>query len=157
MTNEERYDVAKAAKLCLFCMDPKVVFNGGNTGTKHKCITNSTKNRFSCSVDRCCFHSWVCLRHKDQNKSILEKFVTELQRRNMIFTFVVPLQLNVVTEGNDRDPPVTPPGQEVSSSNPANLLAFSTSKAWDLSQISVTTLSTPSILIFLSVLWSNRN
>ena len=121
MTNEERYDVAKAAKLCLFCMDPKVVFNGGNTGTKHKCITNGTKNRFSCSVDRCCFHSWVCLRHKDQNKSILEKFVTELQRRNMIFTFVVPLQLNVVTEGNDRDPPVTPPGPEVSSSNPAKI------------------------------------
>ena len=89
MTNEERGELAKAAKLCLLCMDPKITFTPGNSGTKHKCVTRQTKNRYSCKVDRCCFHSWVCTRHKSENKEILEKFVVELQKRNMVFTFFI--------------------------------------------------------------------
>ena len=99
MTNEERHDVAKAAKFCLFCMDPKVIYNASSSGAKHKCITGTAKNRFSCSVDRCSFHSWICTRHKEQNRCLLEKFSQEFQRRNMIFTYVVPHRLadNLVT------------------------------------------------------------
>ena len=80
MTNEERGELAKAAKLCLLCMDAKITFTPGNRGTKHKCVTRQTKNRYSCKVNRCCFHSWVCTRHKSENKELLEKFVVKLQK-----------------------------------------------------------------------------
>ena len=68
MPNDQRNEIAKAAKFCLLCMDPKVTYTGNSSGPKHKCITNATKHRFSCTVYQCCFHSWVCLRHKSENK-----------------------------------------------------------------------------------------
>ena len=94
MTNEERSDVAKAAKFCLLCMDPKVTYNPGNT-SKHKCISNATKNRFSCSVNRCCYHSWVCTRHKPENKNLMEKFKQEMEKRNMTFAYFANLSSNL--------------------------------------------------------------
>ena len=87
MTTDERSEIAKAAKFCLLCMDPKVTYNPGNS-TKHKCITNATKNRFSCSFSRCCFHSWVCTRHKQENKDLMERFSQELQKRKMTFSYI---------------------------------------------------------------------
>ena len=90
MLNDERSDMAKAAKFCLMCLDPKVTYNPGNS-VRHKCITNETKNRFSCSVNRCLFHSWVCLRHKQENKELLDKFKQEMQKRNMVFSYIVSL------------------------------------------------------------------
>ena len=94
MTTDERSEIAKAAKYCLLCMDPKVTFNPGNS-TKHKCIGNSSKNRFSCSANRCCYHSWVCLRHKSENKSLMEKFSQEFRKRNMVFTYLANLKPNM--------------------------------------------------------------
>ena len=75
-------------------MDPKVTFNPGNS-TKHKCIGNSSKNRFSCSANRCCYHSWVCLLHKSENKSLMEKFSQEFRKRNMVFTYLANLKPNM--------------------------------------------------------------
>ena len=95
MTNEERCDLAKAAKMCLYCLNPKVVYNAGNAGTgaSHKCITNGTKNRYSCSVNRCLFHSWVCLRHKEENGPLLKKFSEELLKKNLGFTYLLTVSL----------------------------------------------------------------
>ena len=101
LSNEERSDVAKAAKLCLICLDPKVTYNSSST-SKHKCITTATKNRFSCTVERCLFHSWVCTRHKSENKELLEKFKIELQKRSMVFSYI--LSFNI-SENPDADPP----------------------------------------------------
>ena len=92
MTNDERAEVAKAAKFCLLCMDPKVTFTPGNNGSKHKCITRQTKNRYSCKVDRCSFHSWVCTRHKEENRELFEKFTIELQKRKMVFTYLINME-----------------------------------------------------------------
>ena len=85
LRNEERNDVAKAAKYCLMCMDPKVTYSANMSGARHKCVTTSTKNRFSCTNAKCCFHSWVCLRHKEENKELLDKFAAELAKKNMVF------------------------------------------------------------------------
>ena len=88
MKNEERLAIAKDAKFCLRCMDPKVFFDPTNRG-KHQCtITQATKNRYSCSNTRCCFHCWVCTNHKEENKEMLQKFSSELLKKSMSFVFL---------------------------------------------------------------------
>eukprot|EP00092_Neocalanus_flemingeri_P018101 GFUD01019591.1.p1 GENE.GFUD01019591.1~~GFUD01019591.1.p1 ORF type:complete len:2548 (-),score=673.50 GFUD01019591.1:927-8570(-) len=85
LNNEERRSTAMAAKLCLYCMNPKVIYHKER---KHKCIMQSTKTRYHCSVQRCCLHSWVCTNHKDENKELLKNFSEELLRKNIGFTFL---------------------------------------------------------------------
>ena len=88
LTNEERATIAREAKFCLSCFDPKVIFKGrGPAG--HECsVTRDRKNRFSCLEPNCTWHSWVCCSHKDTNRGKLEKFVEECQRKGMAFCFL---------------------------------------------------------------------
>ena len=114
MSNEDRSEIAKAAKFCLMCMDPKITYNGASSsGTKHKCITNATKNRFSCSVQRCCFHSWVCLRHREENRALLERFHQEMQKRKMTFTYFSSIMF---ADLNSTDSSLNPTGETCSNS-----------------------------------------
>ena len=102
MTTEERKEIALAAKFCLRCHDPKVIFKTRDPSFKHDCPVSATrKNRFSCSVQRCALHSWICTNHKKENKTMMDKFTEELTRRNLVFCYLSQPENSPIHEGND--------------------------------------------------------
>ena len=82
MTVEERLQIACAAKLCLSCHDPEYIFIMRDKDHRLKCpIVVRGKSRFSCSVDNCTQHMWVCVRHKSENRQRLGKFKEEIDNK----------------------------------------------------------------------------
>ena len=84
LTTEERFEVTKESKMCLRCLDPKSTWvqRDGHKGCQ---ISKTKKNRFSCTNDRCVWHSWICSTHKEENKDLLNKFSAELSKRGLSF------------------------------------------------------------------------
>ena len=86
LTTEERFEVTKESKICLRCLDPKstYVYRDGHKGCQ---VSKTKKNRFSCTNTNCSWHSWICYSHKDENKELMNKFVAELSKKGLVFTF----------------------------------------------------------------------
>ena len=84
LTTEERFEITKEAKMCLRCLDPKSTWVQRD-GHKNCQISKTKKNRFSCTNDRCVWHSWICSNHKEENKDLLNKFSSELSKRGLTF------------------------------------------------------------------------
>ena len=75
MSMEDRARVARLAKICLNCHNPD--YRWKRQDKDHKCGTvsvNGKKSCYACTVEKCKTHLWVCVTHKDQNKSVLERF-----------------------------------------------------------------------------------
>ena len=85
MNNEERAEIARDAKFCLYCLDPKVTFN--RYEHPKVCPVRTQKNKYSCTNERCRLHSWICSRHKSENAELLQGFADEMTKRNIAFTY----------------------------------------------------------------------
>ena len=91
MQVKDRVEVAMAAKLCMKCHDPDYIWKPRDTGHDSKCqIRVRGKGRFSCLVDNCTQHMWVCVRHYNLNLPGLKKFKEDIQSRyGLTFGFTV--------------------------------------------------------------------
>ena len=84
MNNEERFEIAREAKFCLRCLNPRVTFSDNHLRV---CPTNLQKNSYSCT--KCNLHSWVCTKHKSENSGLLQGFANEMTRHNIGFTYLI--------------------------------------------------------------------
>ena len=87
MNNEERAGIARDAKFCLYCLDPKITFN--RYEHPKVCPVRTQKNKYSCTNERCRLHSWICSKHKGENTELLQSFADEMTKRNIAFTYGV--------------------------------------------------------------------
>ena len=90
MSNEQRAEIARQAKFCLRCLDPKVTYKNDHLKV---CPTRTQKNRYSCT--KCNLHSWVCIKHRSENSVLLQGFADEMTKRNMGFTYIAELHLGI--------------------------------------------------------------
>ena len=80
----ERRKIAVEAKFCWFCHDPKYIYKN-ETAKKHKedCyIQKGKKSKFTCTVKPCKVHMWICTKHREENKTALGKFKTEIENKH---------------------------------------------------------------------------
>ena len=74
MTTEERYDIARAARFCLKCLDPNSEFSFSDTN-HYECTNYQSK--FKCP--HCRTHAWVCKTHRSENVELFRKIETEIR------------------------------------------------------------------------------
>ena len=78
---EQRSKIAGSAKLCIRCHDPDYILNRAKI-RDHNCpIKIQKKSRYTCSVDACLIHMWICMSHKSENMPGLVKFKDEISRK----------------------------------------------------------------------------
>ena len=76
-----RKDTAIKAKLCLWCLDPDVVYDSSH---RDNCRVKAGKiKRYSCEVSNCKNHMWVCSFHKQQNSAQLKRHQDELKKKGL--------------------------------------------------------------------------
>ena len=81
MSVEERLNLAKAIKLCLRCHHPS--YNWKPSDRQHKCgVDDKKKSSFTCPVDSCRIHLWVCSAHKSQNTAAFDKVKQDILNRH---------------------------------------------------------------------------
>ena len=128
MDVNERLTIAMSAKFCLWCHDPEYIFKSRDWDhINNKCpIVVRGKGKFSCKVDSCNQHMWVCLRHKKENLKGLLKFKDDIQSQYKLeFGFTVTaLKMNAPsilrsTFGGKKK--LKPPGKQKSSLSPRKL------------------------------------
>ena len=110
MSTEERHDIARAAKFCLNCMDPKYKY-AGPRDPSHKCAAtgktggwnrsrDNRRNKFKCSQSGCQMHLWVCKKHREENKQTfqtLEKEIWSKYKLKLAYVFGTYLPRGQVT------------------------------------------------------------
>ena len=104
MSVEERLNLAKAIKLCLRCHHPS--YNWKPSDRQHKCgVVDKKKSSFTCPVDSCRIHLWVCSAHKSQNKAAFEKVKQDnMNRHGLTFAYFVGIP---VLQSLTSPPPLT--------------------------------------------------
>ena len=90
-TSEKRKVLVSKVKLCTQCFNPELIVNNAHM---KECPFNKKKNNFSCTSDSCKEHMWICLAHKQKNKSAMEKFRQEMQSKghSLAMASYIPLQ-----------------------------------------------------------------
>ena len=138
---EERRKIATEAKFCWLCHDPKY-FHNQATYRKHRdedCyVGKGKKTRFTCTVQSCKLHMWVCLKHHDENREALEKFKREIKdKHGLLFGWLIcfpPVAVDPIFDSNNVEPPNDQPkcsGKTDVASN-CGRKSLSTDEAYDL-------------------------
>ena len=123
MNNEERAKLAREAKFCLYCLDPKVNFN--RYEHPKVCPVRTQKNKYSCTNERCRLHSWICSKHKSENAELLQGFADEMTKRNIAFTYGVQPTSPQDTQSNAWIPTTSlTPMEETSDASSVSRLAM---------------------------------
>ena len=124
MDVNERLTIAMSAKFCLWCHDPEYIFKSRDWDhINNKCpIVVRGKGKFSCKVDSCRQHMWVCLRHKKENLQGLLKFKDDIQSQYKLeFGFTVTAlkmnALSILRSNFGGRKKFKPPGKRESSSS----------------------------------------
>ena len=77
----KRKDVVIKAKLCMWCLDPDVIYD---TDHRDSCRVQKGKiKRFSCEVGDCKNHMWLCSFHKTKNSVQLKKHQEDLKKKGL--------------------------------------------------------------------------
>ena len=138
---EERRKIATEAKFCWLCHDPKY-FHNQSTYRKHRdedCyVGRGKKTRFTCTVQGCKLHMWVCLKHRDGNREALEKFKKEIEdKHGLLFGWLVcfpPIAVDPIFDSNNVEPPTAQPkcSGKIDVASNCEKKGLSTDEAYDL-------------------------
>ena len=98
-TPEQRKNLIRKVKICSQCFHPELIWS---TAHMKECPFNKKKNKFSCTVDNCKEHMWICLTHKQRNRTAMERFRQDLLNKgfNLAMTSHVPLQAHSAETAN---------------------------------------------------------
>ena len=90
-TSEMRRNLVMKVKLCIQCLHPDIIFNQAH---KKECLFNNKKNKYTCTSENCREHMWVCLTHKQRNRSAMDRFRQDMLSKGLTLamTCYVPLQ-----------------------------------------------------------------
>ena len=84
-TVNERKPMILKPKFCKMCLNPDVIYSKEHL---KECKVIQKKNKYSCQNKKCMDHMWICSIHKHENKSCMEKFSKELQKKGLSLAFL---------------------------------------------------------------------
>ena len=92
-TTETRKNLVRKVKLCPQCFHPDVIFAYSHI---KECPFTKKKNKYSCLEEKCRDHMWICLTHRQKNKTAMQQFDRDMQRQglSLSFSIYIPLQAN---------------------------------------------------------------
>ena len=95
MNFDDRNDIAIAAQFCTRCMSPKYKSKGRSDllrHSTHECYMSrpGAKNKFTCLNKECTIHSWICTKHKEENKPLYEAHQREFldKKQSIVFSHI---------------------------------------------------------------------
>ena len=97
MTADERRSICMRAKLCMKCLDDKVIFDARH---RRDCkVTKKNKIHVTCANHPdCVMHSWLCGYHQDDNLSKLTEFTKKFKVQPPVNTNTATINSNVVVD-----------------------------------------------------------
>ena len=91
MLMEEKEKIDRAVGFCPQCMNHKYHFKAFPQLNKHvatECpVKYGRKNKYTCLNKECLMHSWICSKHKEENKPLYEAHIQEITSKNQKLNF----------------------------------------------------------------------
>ena len=91
---EVRKTLARKIKFCSQCFHPDIIWTPAHM---KECAFNSKKNKFSCTAENCKEHMWICLTHRQKNRSSMEKFRQDMLRKGLTLAMTTHIPLQVTS------------------------------------------------------------